>query len=80
MGPSVKRVLPIRSNGSAPSNKMAAMPVYGKTLKIFFSRTKKGLGLNLGINYRGLKVYQVCSNDDRKLTFDLFTARLNLRP
>ena len=25
----------------------------------------------------GHKVYQVCSNDDRRLTFDLFTARSN---
>ena len=30
MGPSVKRVLIIYANGSAPLNKMAAMPVYGK--------------------------------------------------
>ena len=44
MGPSVEKVLPICSTGSAPLNKMAAMPIYGK---IFFSRTKKALGLNL---------------------------------
>ena len=25
-------------------------------------------------------VYQVCSNDDPRLIFDLFTARSNLRP
>ena len=28
--------------------------------------------------YRELKVYQVCSNDDPRLTIDLFTARSNL--
>ena len=33
MGPSVQRMLTICSNGSAPLNKMAAMPIYGKTLK-----------------------------------------------
>ena len=41
MRPSVERVLTIWSNGSAPLNKMAAMPVY------FFSRSKKKLGLVL---------------------------------
>ena len=25
--------------------------------------------------HRGLKLYQVCSKDDRRLTFELFTAR-----
>ena len=33
MGPSVERMLTICSNGSAPLNKMAAMPIYGRTLK-----------------------------------------------
>ena len=31
MGPSVKGFLTVCSNGSAPLNKMAAMPIYGKT-------------------------------------------------
>ena len=31
--PSIKRVLTICSNGSAPLNKMAAMPIYGKNIK-----------------------------------------------
>ena len=33
MGPSVEGMLTICSNCSAPLNKMAAMPIYGKTLK-----------------------------------------------
>ena len=37
---SVERMLTICSNGSAPLNKTAAKPIYGKTLKIFFYRTK----------------------------------------
>ena len=45
-----------------------------KTLKIIFCRTKQALRLNLGIHHRGLNVYQVCSTDDRRLTFDFFTA------
>ena len=42
--------------------------------------TKKASRLNPGIYHRGLKVYQVCSNNDSRLTFDLFTTRSNLRP
>ena len=61
--------------------KMAATPIYGKTrLKILSSRTKKALRLNLGIQHRELKVYQVHSNDDPRLTFDIFMTRSNLRP
>ena len=30
MGPSVKGILTICSNGSAPFNRMAAMPIYGE--------------------------------------------------
>ena len=33
MEPSVERMLTICSNGSVPLNKMAAMPINGKTLK-----------------------------------------------
>ena len=33
MGPSVERMLTIFSNGFVPLNKMAAMPIYGKTFK-----------------------------------------------
>ena len=38
------------------------------------------LRLNPGIKHRGLKVYQVDSNGDTRLTFDLFTAMSTLRP
>ena len=41
-----------------------------KYLKIYFSRTKKTSRLNRGIQHRGLKVYQVDSNDDSRLTFN----------
>ena len=50
MGPSVERLLTKFTNGSAALTKVAAMPIYGKnTLKIFLSRMKKALRLNLGI-------------------------------
>ena len=48
MGPSVERILTICSNGSAPLNKMAAMPISGITRKSFFLSTKRTLRLNLG--------------------------------
>ena len=50
--PSIKGGLKICSNGHGSLIKMAAKPIYNKKkkhLKIFFSRTKKALGLNLDI-------------------------------
>ena len=35
MVPSVERVLPICSNGFAPLNKMATMPIYGKNILLY---------------------------------------------
>ena len=35
MEPSVKRIFLICVNGSAPLNKMAAMPIYGKKTPVF---------------------------------------------
>ena len=60
-------------------NKMAAMPIYVKT-KLLFSRTKKALSLHLGVQHQALKVYQVCSNDDTNMSFDLFRVWSNLCP
>ena len=42
-----------------------------KHLKIFFSSTKKAFRLNLGIQPRGLKVYQLCLNDETRMTIAL---------
>ena len=47
-----------------------------KHLNIFFSRTKKALSLNLGVWHLGLKVCEVCSNDDHRLTFDFFYSKV----
>ena len=46
--------------------------------KIYFSRTENTSRLDLGIQRQGLKVYQVDSNDDSSLTFDLIMARSHL--
>ena len=49
--------------------KMAAMPIYGKNpLKVFFSRTRRLMTLGLGMQHLGCGAYQVCSNDDPRLT------------
>ena len=36
--------------------------------------------LNVGMQHRALKYYQVCSNDDPGLTSTYFTVRSNLFP
>ena len=52
---------------------MATMSIYDeKHLKIYFLRTKKDSRLNLVTEHWGLKVIQVFSNNDPRLTFDLF--------
>ena len=68
-------------NGPGHMTKMAAMPIYGKNpLKIFFSRTRKPMTLGLGIWHWGCWAYQVCSNNDPRLTLTYLTSRSNLLP
>ena len=64
------------SNGPGHMTKMAAMPINGKNpLKIFFAD-------NLGTWYVALGVltYQVCSNNDPRLTLTYLKSRSNLLP
>ena len=50
------------------------IPIYGKNpVKIFFSRTRKLTTLGFG-------AYQICSNDDPRLTLIYLTSRSNLLP
>ena len=59
--------------------KMAAMPIYGKNpLKIFFSRTRRPMTLGLGMYHQGCGAYQVCSNNDPRLTLTYLTSRSTL--
>ena len=58
--------------------KMAAKPKYGKTPLKIFSRTRKPMTLGLGMKHLGCGAYQVCSNDDPRLTLIDFASRLNL--
>ena len=59
---------------------MIAMSIHGKKLKIFFSGTKKPMTLKNDMQYRVLRYYQICSNDDPWMTLTYFTARSNLVP
>ena len=68
------------SNGLGHMTKMATSPMYGKTpLKIFF-RTRRPMTLGLGMWHWGCGAYQVCSNDDPRLTLTYLTSRSNLHP
>ena len=61
--------------------KMAATPIYDKNLlKIFFSRTRRPVTLKLGMQYWECGAYQVCSNDDPRVTLTYLTSRSNLLP
>ena len=60
--------------------KMAAMPIYGKHFLKIFSRTRRPVTLRLGMQHWGCGAYQVCSNDDPKMTLTYLTVRSNLFP
>ena len=69
------------SNGPGHMTKMAAMPIYGKNLKKSSSpEPKDRFTLNLGMHHWVLEYYQICSNDDPRLTLTYFTGRSNLVP
>ena len=69
----------VQINGPGHMTKMAAMPMYGKNpLKIFFSRTRRPITSGLGMYHLGYGAYQVCSNDDPRLTLTYLTSRSNL--
>ena len=68
----------VPSNGYGHMTKMAAMPIYGKNLKnIFFSRTKRPLTLNLGIQHCVLKYYQIWWS---WVDLDLFYGKVKFGP
>ena len=70
----------IYTNCFGRMTKMADMPIYGKNpLKIFFSKTRRLMFLGLGVKIL-CWAYQVCSNDDPRLTVAYLTSRSNLLP
>ena len=61
--------------------KIAALLLYGgKTLNIFFSRTRSPMVLKLSMQQLGLRLYKVDINEDPGLTLTYFMARSNLAP
>ena len=52
--------------------KMVVMPIYGKNKLITIFETGWPMSLKLGIQHWELEYYQMCSNDDPRLNFDLF--------
>ena len=68
------------STGPGHMTKMPPCPYMVKTLKIFFSGTKRPMTLKLGMLHQVLMYYEVCSHDDPRLTLIYFTARSKLVP
>ena len=55
---------------------MAAMAINSKkTLKIFFSRTRRPMILKLGMKHQGKELYEVYINHDLGMTLTYFMAR-----
>ena len=64
-------------NDPSHMTKMATMPIYRKTVKIFFSRTESPMILKLAMQYRGLKLNKVDINEDPGLSLTYITAMSN---
>ena len=60
--------------------KMAAMAINSKkkTLKIFFSRTRKPMILKHGMKHHGIELYKVYANHDPGMTLTYFMARSHI--
>ena len=50
----------VKSNGSGHITNMAAMHIYGKSLKNIFSGTKRLITLKCSLQHRVLQYYQIC--------------------
>ena len=62
-------------SGQGHMNKMAAMAINSnKTLKIFFSRTRRPMILKLGMKHLGEELYKVYINHDLGMTLTYFMA------
>ena len=60
--------------------KMAATLIYGKSPLTIFFRIRRPMTFGLGTLHWGCGAYQVCSNDDLRLTLTYLTSRSNLLP
>ena len=64
-------------NGQGHMTTMAAMAINSKkkTLKIFFSRTRRPMILKLGMKHHGEELYKVYINHDLGMTLTYLMAR-----
>ena len=60
------------SNGAVHMTKMVAMPLYGKNIKNLLLQNQKADNLEIGMQHRVLKYYQISSNVDPRLTLIYF--------
>ena len=69
------------TNCTGHMTKMATTPIYGKNpVNVFYSGTKRPMALGLGMKHLGCGPYQICINDESRLTLTYFMARSNLFP
>ena len=74
-----ERLARIDTNCYGHMTKMATMPIHGKnSLNILCNQRPVALGLEMQRCERG--PYQVCTNDESRLTLTYFMARSNLIP
>ena len=65
-------------NGQGHMTKMAAMAINRKkTLKIFFSRTRRLMILKLGVKHQAMELYKVYINHDPGM-IDIFYGKVNI--
>ena len=62
-------------NNLGHMTKMAAMPIYGKTLQNFFSETNRLISTKLGMKHRWIKYSNVYINHDPVMTLTKFMAK-----
>ena len=73
------RLARIDTNCYGHMTKMATMPIHGKNyLNILWNQ--RPLALGLGMQHCECGPYQVCTNDESRLTLTYFMARSNLIP
>ena len=70
----------IRTKYYSHMTKMAATPIYGKPLKNLLLQNQKASDLKTWYVALGMWAYQVCSNDDPKMTLTYLKSRSNLLP
>ena len=78
MEPPWERGTKVYINGPGHMTKMAAMPIYVKTLKNLLLQNQKSYDLETWHVAWELKLYKVDINGDPELTLTYFTARSNL--